>query len=44
MPVGGVLEWLVNTGISAVVGLAVGLLVTDVVAKMPSRDKGAGAH
>ena len=35
--IGGVLAWLVNTGISAVVGLAVGLLVTAVVARLPKR-------
>lgn len=33
----GVLEWLVNTGISAVVGLAVGALVVTVVAQLPKR-------
>ncbi|MDW3221160.1 MAG: DUF808 domain-containing protein [Acidimicrobiales bacterium] len=42
----GVLEWLVNTGISAVVGLAWGLIVVTVVAALPfgSDDEGAGAH
>lgn len=39
----GVLEWLVNTAASAVVGLAVGLVVTAVVAKLPRRDR-AAAH
>jgi uncharacterized protein len=39
----GVLEWVVNTAASAVVGLAVGLLVTAVMAKLPTRG-GAGAH
>ncbi len=39
----GVLEWLVNTAASAVVGLAVGLVVTAVVAKLPRRDR-ATAH
>ena len=35
--IGGALEWLVNTGISAIVGLAVGLLVTAVVAQVQIR-------
>ena len=39
----GVFEWVVNTAASAVVGLAVGLLVTAVMAKLPKR-KGAAAH
>ncbi len=39
----GVLEWLVNTAASAVVGLAVGLVVTAVVAKLPRGDR-AAAH
>ncbi|HEV2811050.1 MAG TPA: DUF808 domain-containing protein [Acidimicrobiales bacterium] len=39
----GVLEWLVNTAASAVVGLAVGLVVTAVAAKLPKRDR-ATAH
>ncbi|HVM41404.1 MAG TPA: DUF808 domain-containing protein [Acidimicrobiia bacterium] len=33
----GVLEWLVNTAASAVLGLAVGLVVTLVVARLPRR-------
>ncbi len=37
----GVLEWLVNTAASAVVGLAVGLLVVAVMAKVPKREGGA---
>jgi predicted DNA repair protein MutK len=41
--VSGVLEWVVNTAASAVVGLVVGLLVTAVVAKLPKR-KGAVSH
>ena len=41
--ISGVLEWVVNTAASAVVGLAVGLLVTAVVAKLPKRE-GATAH
>ena len=39
----GVLEWIVNTAASAVVGLVVGLLVTAVMAKLPKRE-GAAAH
>ncbi len=35
--VGGVLGWLVNTAASALVGLAVGLALTFVVAKLPKR-------
>jgi predicted DNA repair protein MutK len=44
--IGGVLEWLVNTGISAVVGIAVGLLVTAVVAQLPTRaaETTVGSH
>jgi predicted DNA repair protein MutK len=43
--IGGVLEWLVNTGISAVVGLVVGAIVATVVERLPSRDDGAaGVH
>jgi predicted DNA repair protein MutK len=42
-PLGGVLEWLVNTAASAVVGLAVGLVLTFAVTKLPKR-KGAAAH
>ena len=41
--VSGVLEWVVNTAASAVVGLAVGLVVTAVVAKLPKRTR-AAAH
>ena len=41
--ISGVLEWLVNTAASAVVGLVVGLLVAAVVAKLPKRE-GAAAH
>jgi predicted DNA repair protein MutK len=33
----GVLEWLVNTGASAVVGLATGLLVVAVLSQLPKR-------
>ena len=35
--VGGVLAWLLNTSISAVVGLVVGFLVVFVVSKLPKR-------
>ncbi len=41
----GVLEWLVNTAASAVLGLAVGLVVTAVVAKLKKDEPAvAGAH
>ena len=33
--IGGVLGWLINTGISAIVGLAVGLAVMAVVTRLP---------
>ena len=39
--VGGVLGWLVETGVSALVGLAVGFLVVAIVARIPRRSKGA---
>ncbi|MEZ5246138.1 MAG: DUF808 domain-containing protein [Acidimicrobiales bacterium] len=42
--VGGVLEWFVNTGISAVVGIAVGLVIATVVAQLPARTGDADAH
>ena len=42
--VSGVLEWVVNTAASAVVGLAVGLAVTAVVAKLPKRKGAAATH
>jgi predicted DNA repair protein MutK len=41
--VSGVLEWLVNTAASAVVGLVVGLLLTFGVDKLPRKDP-APAH
>ena len=41
--VSGFLEWIVNTAASAVVGLAVGLVVTAAVAKLPKR-KGSATH
>jgi predicted DNA repair protein MutK len=37
VPLSGVVEWLANTAASAVVGLAAGLVVTAVVAKLPGR-------
>ncbi len=43
-PAGGVLEWLVNTAASALVGVAVGLVVVAVVAKVPKRGEPAAAH
>jgi predicted DNA repair protein MutK len=39
----GVLEWLVNTAASAVVGLGIGLLITVVVDRLP-RKEGAAGH
>lgn len=41
--ISGVLEWLINTGCSAVLGVAVGLVVALVVMRLPKR-KGATAH
>jgi predicted DNA repair protein MutK len=38
----GVLAWMANTAASAVVGLAVGLVLTAVIAKLPKR--GPAAH
>ena len=43
-PAGGVLEWVVNTAASALVGLAVGLVVVAVVAKLPKRRQAATPH
>jgi uncharacterized protein len=40
--VGGVLAWLVNTAISAMVGLAVGLVILTIVNRLPRRS--AAAH
>ena len=40
----GVLEWLVNTAASAVLGLAVGLVIATVVAKLPTRDRTPEHH
>jgi uncharacterized protein len=43
--IGGVLGWLVNTALSAVVGLIVGFLVIAVVERLPKREKAAtSAH
>jgi len=42
-PAHAVLEWLVNTAASAVVGLVVGVVVATVVARLPKRS-GAAAH
>jgi predicted DNA repair protein MutK len=39
----GVLEWLVNTGASALVGLVVGLAVATVVSRI-KRSRGSAAH
>ena len=38
----GVVKWVVNTAASAVVGLAVGLVVTAVIAKLPKRQPAVG--
>ena len=44
--VGGVLAWLVNTSISAVVGLFVGAIVVAIIGRLPfgSHGEAAGAH
>ena len=39
-----VVEWLVNTGASAVLGLAVGTVVATIVAKLPKRGGAPAAH
>ncbi len=39
--IGGVLAWLINTGISAIIGLAVGALVVAVVSRFHGADHGA---
>jgi predicted DNA repair protein MutK len=39
--IGGVLAWLVNTAVSALVGLAVGLVVLAVVSRLPRRSSPA---
>ena len=43
-PLAGVLEWLVNTAASAVVGLVVGLVAAFVVSKLPRRGDAAAHH
>ncbi|MCO8126802.1 DUF808 domain-containing protein [Acidimicrobiia bacterium EGI L10123] len=40
----GVLTWLVNTAASAVLGLAVGLVIATVVDKLPTRDRTPEHH
>lgn len=40
----GVLEWLVNTAASAVLGLAVGLVIATIVDKLPSRGRSPKHH
>jgi hypothetical protein len=40
----GVLEWLVNTAASAVLGLAVGLVIATVIDRLPSRDRSPERH
>jgi uncharacterized protein len=42
--IGGFLAWLVNTAISALVGLAVGLLIVAVIARLPRRFRPTAAH
>lgn len=44
--IGGFLGWLVNTAISAVVGLIVGFVVVNIVERLPfaKKDEHAGAH
>jgi predicted DNA repair protein MutK len=44
LPLSGVLEWLVNTAASAVLGLAVGLLVATVVGQITARRATTSAH
>jgi uncharacterized protein len=41
--IGGILGWLVNTALSAVVGLIVGFLIVTVVARIPKRKKTVAA-
>ncbi|CAN5445893.1 DUF808 domain-containing protein [soil metagenome] len=41
--IGGVLAWLVNTGVSAVVGLVIGAVIATVVAHLPFGKKKAAA-
>jgi uncharacterized protein len=42
--IGGVLGWLANTIASAIVGIAVGFLVVNVVSRLPKRTKKNGGH
>jgi predicted DNA repair protein MutK len=42
--VGGLLAWLVNTAFSALVGLAVGLVIVAVVARLPRRSRAVTAE
>ena len=42
--IGGLLEWLVNTGLSALVGLIVGVIVATIVARLPIGAKHEPAH
>ncbi len=44
--IGGVLAWLVNTSLSAIVGIIVGAIVLAVVSQLPQRshDQSAGSH
>lgn len=41
--VGGLLAWLVNTGVSALLGIAVGLVVVGLVSRLPFGSKDAAA-
>ena len=43
LPLDGVLEWLVNTAASAVLGLVVGLVVATVVARVAARRTASSA-
>lgn len=42
--IGGVLAWFVNTGISAIVGIAVGTIVVQIVERLPFLNKADAAH
>jgi predicted DNA repair protein MutK len=41
--IGGILAWLINTGISAVIGLVVGFAIIQVVSRLPFGKHGDGA-
>jgi predicted DNA repair protein MutK len=43
VPLAGIVEWLVNTAASAVLGLAVGLLAVAVVSRLPKRNTSAAS-